>query len=253
MGDGWRTVDVAHAAGVSAQAVRLYAGYGVLGDVPRAANGYRAWTARHADLALAYRALAGGYGGDVARSVLRAVHAGDVRGALAAVDEQHALLHAERQRLDRLERALAELADVPGSDDAPRDGAPRDDVSGSPPAVPPGDATTMTVGEVADALGVRTSALRVWEDAGLLRPGRDPRTGHRRYSDADVRDARAVQLLRSTGAPLDAIRPVLEALRVHADVATLRAAVDRRRDVLDGVARTRVAALARLHAVLPPR
>ncbi|MFS0705178.1 MerR family transcriptional regulator [Cellulomonas sp. 179-A 9B4 NHS] len=258
MGDGWRTVDVAHAAGVSAQAVRLYAGYGVLGDVPRAANGYRAWTARHADLALAYRALAGGYGGDVARSVLRAVHAGDVRGALAAVDAQHAALHAERQRLDRLERALAELADDPAPDGVPHDGSPHDDVphgdaGGARAAVDPGDATTMTVGQVADALGVRTSALRVWEDAGLLRPGRDPRTGHRRYSDADVRDARAVQLLRSTGAPLDAIRPVLEALRVHADVATLRAAVDRRRDVLDGVARTRVAALARLHAVLPPR
>ncbi len=243
MADGWRTVDVARAAGVSAQAVRLYAGYGVLGDVPRAANGYRAWTAGHADLAVAYRALAGGYGGEVARRVLTAVHAGDVRGALAAVDAQHAALHAERQRLDRLERALAELADDRSAeDDARAGGGERVDLA---------DATTMTVGEVADALGVRTSALRVWEDAGLLRPARDPRTGHRRYSDADVRDARAVQLLRSTGASLDAIRPVLEALRVHADVATLRAAVDRRRDLLDGVARTRVAALARLHVVLP--
>ncbi|WP_309134131.1 MerR family transcriptional regulator [Cellulomonas sp.] len=238
MGDGWRTVDVARAAGVSVQAVRLYAGHGVLGDVPRSPNGYRAWTARHADLALAYRALAAGYGGDVARRVLRAVHAGDLRGAFAALDAQHAAWHAERQRLDRLERALAELAE--------------DDRDAGAVAAGASDGTTMTVGEVADALGVRTSALRVWEDAGLLHPVRDARTGHRRYSDADVRDARAVQLLRSTGALLDAIRPVVDALRAHADVAALRAAVDRRRDVLDAVARARVAGLARLHGVLPP-
>ncbi|WP_196250800.1 MerR family transcriptional regulator [Cellulomonas sp. JZ18] len=241
MGAGWRTVDVARAAGVSAQAVRLYAGYGVLGEVPRAANGYRAWTARHADLAVAYRALAAAYGGETARRVLRAVHAGELRSAFTAVDAAHAAWHAERQRLDRLERALAELADDdPG--DAGAVAAAASEAAG----------TTMTVGEVADALGVRTSALRVWEGAGLLRPARDARTGHRRYSDADVRDARAVQLLRSTGAPLEAIRPVLDALRAHADVATLRAAVDRRRDVLDAVARARVAAIAQLHRVLPP-
>lgn len=262
---GWRTVDVARAAGVSAQAVRGYAASGVLGTVPRAANGYRAWTAQHADLAVAYRALAGAYGAEVARRALTAVHAGDVRGALAALDAQHAALHLERERLDRLERALAELADDAAAERAsrgavradrvPTGGVPRSAAVRADGTAGRGDGdggTTMGVGGVAEALGVRTSALRVWEDAGLLRPARDPRTGHRRYADDDVRDARAVQLLRSTGAPLAAIGPVLDALRTHADVASLRAAVDRRRAVLDAVARARVGALARLHGLLPP-
>src|SRR5690606_42109731 len=37
----------------------------------------------------------------------------------------------------------------------------------------------LRIGEVARHLGVRASALRVWEAEGLLVPRREPRTGYR--------------------------------------------------------------------------
>ncbi|GAA2798322.1 hypothetical protein GCM10020219_081840 [Nonomuraea dietziae] len=68
----------------------------------------------------------------------------------------------------------------------------------------------MRIGEVAAHLGVRTSALRVWESAGLLTPRRAPGTGYRTFSSADVRDARMINMLRQGRYPMSQIRPILD-------------------------------------------
>src|SRR5436190_1694120 len=65
----------------------------------------------------------------------------------------------------------------------------------------------LRIGEVAAYLGVRTSALRVWEAAGLLVPKRERGTRYRTYGPADVRDARMIHMLRQDRYPLDRIRP----------------------------------------------
>jgi DNA-binding transcriptional MerR regulator len=71
----------------------------------------------------------------------------------------------------------------------------------------------LRVGELARLLGVRTSALRVWEAAGLLTPGRESETGYRVYSAQDVRDARIIQTLRESYYLFDRIRPIIDGLR----------------------------------------
>ncbi|MFC4062614.1 MerR family transcriptional regulator [Planomonospora corallina] len=203
-----RPVDLARLAGISAQQVRNYADAGILPPAPRTPAGYRRFDARHRRALLAYRALARGYGQDTARAVMRAVHAGDLPGALALVDAGHAALHEQRLAL----RAAGEALEA---------------VAGQVPD-PPSPRAGMRVGELAVHLGVRASALRVWESAGLLNPGREPGTGYRRFGPADVRDARMVAMLRQARHPLDRIRPVLEGLRRTGSSDALRAAIAER-------------------------
>src|SRR5690606_42064685 len=57
------------------------------------------------------------------------------------------------------------------------------------------DPELMSIGAFAERAGMTASALRFYDDAGLLRPDRvDPVTGYRRYSEAQV--ARADRLRR---------------------------------------------------------
>jgi DNA-binding transcriptional MerR regulator len=203
--DRLRPVDLARLAGVSTQQVRSYEEAGVLPPATRTASGHRTFTDVHRRALLTYRTLVKGYGPVAATHIMRTVHAGDVAGALALVDAAHAALHTERTDLHAATAALEALAGV------------------EPQPLPgPG---ALRVGEVAALLGVRPSALRVWEAAGLLAPGRERGTRYRTYGPADVRDARLIQTLRRSHHPLDQIRPVLEGLRREGSSAALRAAI----------------------------
>jgi DNA-binding transcriptional MerR regulator len=224
-----RPVDLARMVGVSAQQIRNYAEAGVLPPVARTPAGYRRFTGRHRQALLTYRSLATGYGWDAARAVMQAVHAGDLPAALALVDAAHAELHEQRRSLQEVGAALeAVAAETPATAAA----APR-----------PG----MRIGEVAAHLGVRTSALRVWESAGLLTPARERGTGYRRFSPADVRDARMVRMLRQGRYPLPQIRGVLEGLRRTGSSDELRAALAQRRTRLTQQARAMLEGSSHLH------
>jgi DNA-binding transcriptional MerR regulator len=227
-GGNLRPVDLARAAGVSTQQIRNYAAAGVLPPVGRSATGYRRFGPRHQDAVLTYRALAAAHGWDPAGAILRAVHAGDVAAALALLDAGHAALHEERRALEATSEALEAVVASAGPD----------------PGVPRGG---LRIGEAAALLGVRTSALRVWEAAGLLRPGREPGTGYRRYGRDDVRDARVVGLLRRGNYPLERIRPVLDGLGRSGGTEELRAALAERRTALTVRSAAMLAAAARLH------
>ncbi|MDX3401780.1 MerR family transcriptional regulator [Streptomyces violaceoruber] len=229
-----RTVDLARAVGLSTQQVRNYEDAGVLPPAGRTDAGYRVFGERHRDALLTYRALQPGYGAVTATRVMRAVHAGDVAGALALVDAAHTALHEERVALRAAGEALEALS---GRDAAP---PPR---SGDGPH-------GLRIGEVAALVGVRTSALRVWEAAGLLVPGREHGTGYRVYGPADVRDARVVRTLRRSHHLFEQIRPVLEDLRRAGSGAALRAAVEARGRALTVRTRSMLAGAAALHAYL---
>ncbi|MBQ0884010.1 TioE family transcriptional regulator [Streptomyces sp. RM72] len=224
-----RTVDLARAVGLSTQQVRNYEGAGVLPPAGRTEAGYRVFGERHRDALLTYRALQPGYGAVTATRVMRAVHDGDVAAALALVDAAHGALHEERGSLRAAREALEALA-------------------GGETAAP--SPHRLRIGEVAALIGVRTSALRVWEEAGLLVPGREHGTGYRVYGPADVRDARVVRALRRSHHLFDRIRPVLDDLRREGSTEALRAAVEARGQALTARTRSMLAGAAALHAYL---
>ncbi|MFJ7176716.1 MerR family transcriptional regulator [Streptomyces massasporeus] len=225
-----RPVDLARSAGVSTQQIRNYEDAGVLPPAARTASGYRVFGETHRGALLAYRTLMRAYGPVTATAIMRTVHEGDVPGALALLDAAHAALHEERVSLRAASDALELLAAEPPAP-LPRPGG-------------------LRIGEVAVLLGVRTSALRVWEGAGLLTPGRERATGYRLYEPADVRDARLVHTLRRSHYLFDQIRPVLEGLRREGSSAALQAAVAARGEALTARTRVMIEGAGALHAYL---
>ncbi len=77
------------------------------------------------------------------------------------------------------------------------------------------------VGPLARRLGIRPATLRKWERAGLVQPRRDPQTGYRIYSAADVRDAQLAHQLRRGGYLLEQIAPLIAQVRSAGGVAPL--------------------------------
>jgi MerR family transcriptional regulator, redox-sensitive transcriptional activator SoxR len=63
----------------------------------------------------------------------------------------------------------------------------------------------LTIGEVARRTGLRTSALRYYEDAGILPPPRRE-NGRRRYDAGVVRWIRVLRFAQQAGFTLDEIR-----------------------------------------------
>lgn len=219
-----RTVDVARNAGYSVQQVRNLEREGVLPPAVRTATGYRIYGQLHLQSALAYRALAAGAGPVEAKKIVKAAHQSPTSQVLALLDAAHAQLHTERTELRHAQRAAQAISSEP-----------LDDVRAS---------DSMSISELAAALGVRPSTLRHWDAEGLVVPDRDPTRGTRNYTPSQVRDARIVHQLRKAGyrvAPLRALMPALRRARPSEDLTAALTARDaslatRSRALLDGSA-----------------
>ena len=72
-------------------------------------------------------------------------------------------------------------------------------------------AEPLTVGELAERSGVATSALRFYEDRGLIHAERTP-AGHRRYARATIRRVAFILFAQRIGLSLDEIADELAKL-----------------------------------------
>ncbi|WP_036557587.1 MerR family transcriptional regulator [Nocardia brasiliensis] len=223
-----RTVDVARRAGYSVQQIRNLERDGVLPAAERTPTGHRVYREAHLHAALAYRALAAGAGPVAAKQVLRTVHTGSFAEALALLDAAHAQLHTERVELAHAKAAADAIA--------------------AEPIAAVRDSDSMTVSELAGALGVRASTLRYWDAAGLVVPDRD-RTA-RRYTPSQVRDARIVHQLRRAGYRIPQLRNVLPELRRAHDAADVHVALAARDAALAARSRALLAAAAALQSLV---
>jgi DNA-binding transcriptional MerR regulator len=221
-----RGVDLARAAGLSVQQIRNYVDVGLLPPAGRAANGYRIFTDQHVEALAVARTLLDTYGWELAVRAMTAVHRGDPATAAAIADRAHAQLDSERSEVTGLLRAF--------------DGDLPPDIHIRRP---------LRIGDAAAIAGVRPSALRVWEDMGLLTPGREPGTGYRTYDQTQVVRARVTALLRATGYSLPAAKDVMDAMR-DGDPARTRDALQSRLRDLDDLSRRRLRATAALSAYL---
>ncbi|GHH50869.1 TioE family transcriptional regulator [Streptomyces candidus] len=225
-----RPIDLARGHGLSTQAVRNYEDAGILPPADRTRYGYRVYTALHAGALRAFLALLPGHGHPTATAVMRAVNRAAADEAFRLIDESHAQLLEDRRTLQAVESALHDL---------------------DPEQTPqPGD---MFIGPLAGHLGIRPATLRKWERAGLVCPRRDPRTGYRVYSGADVRDARLARQLRRGGHPLERIAPLIAQVRTAGGLEPLEAALGDWRGRLSARGRAMLAGAAELDAYLRER
>ena len=236
-GERLRTVDVARETGYSVQQVRHLERLGVLPPAARGANGYRAYTAVHVRALRAYRGLASAAGPVAARRLLVDLFAGDRPAALAdaaaAVGAVHVQLARERDEALRAREALHAIQGEAGGAGEAGQAEPIEST-----------ADTMTVTELAAALGVRTSTLRFWDQEGLAVPDRVTTLRARQYGTGAIREARVVAALRGSGYGIPAVRDVVGTLRRVDGIADGVAAADRILDRrLDQIATRSVALL----------
>lgn len=209
-----RTSSVAALSGYSVQQVRDLEALGVISPARRAANGYRCFARHHVRDLRVYRDLATAVGPVRARQVLRDIRTLPRDRAAALMSSLHTVLQKERdealaaQRALRMIRAEASVDAEPTVEDS------------------------MTITELAGALGVRASTLRFWEKAGLVRPERiETRAGTaRRYPLAAIREARITAALRAAGYRIPDVHATMTAIRrlaaVDDPLESLRSRVD---------------------------
>ena len=198
-----RPIDLARGHGLSAQAVRNYEEQGILPDAERTQHGYRAYTPLHARALRTFVALVPAHGHQTAAEIMRALNTDDIDTALALLDEGHAQLLQDRKTLAAVEKALRDLA------------------SSEPQALP--QSGVIFIGGLARQLGIGPATLRKWEKAGLVEPHRDPDTGYRVYTSADVRDAHLAHQLRRGGYLLHQIAPLIAQVRHAGGIEPLEA------------------------------
>jgi DNA-binding transcriptional MerR regulator len=225
-----RVTDLARMAGISVQQVRNYVELGVLPPVERTESGYRVFTEMHAEALLIVRQLAEGHGWVRTRTIMRAVHAGDLETVLATVDASHAELDRERADIARVLSAFETVANEREATRLPR--------------------RALRIGEVAAIVGVRTPLLRLWEQRGLLKPDRDGSTGYRVYDQSELRKAQVVALLRRGHYPFPIVQAVLDELGPNGRPERVRAELAKREQDLHHRSLRRLRASAALSAYL---
>ncbi|MDI3387714.1 MerR family transcriptional regulator [Streptomyces sp. B-S-A8] len=105
----------------------------------------------------------------------------------------------------------------------------------------------MNSADAARAADVPPSTLRYYERRGFLTPARDPHSGYRRYTEADVRRVRFVRRAGELGFGMGDVAAFLALARGGAvPGARLRAVVDAKLDDLDA----RIADLTRMRTAL---
>lgn len=228
-----RPIDLARKHGLSTQAVRNYEESGILPLAERSASGYRVYAPRHAAALRAFLALIPAHGHATAGAIMRAVNGDAVEEALRLIDESHTQLADDRRTLEDVEEALRGLA-------PPREPEPNEPV----------EPVVTFIGPLARRLGIRPATLRKWERAGLIVPRRDPRTGYRVYTSADVRDVLLAHQLRRGGHGLEQIARVLERVRVAGGPEPLQATLREWRDRLTAQGRAMLTGAAALDTYL---
>jgi DNA-binding transcriptional MerR regulator len=224
-----RPIDLARAVGLGVTQIRVYEKVGFLPPAERGANGYRRYTRTHVDALQVARALIAGYGWQTALEVMRAVHRGERGTAFALVNARHAALDLQRRRIF----AALEAIDVTSRR-------------------PPGAARVrqpVRIKEAAGTVGVRPSAVRFWEQQGLLQPSRESSTDYRVYDAEQLRRLNVIALLRDVGYQFDAIRQVLDDLAGGRPERT-RQVLEERLQALDRTTWQCMAATSALHGYL---
>ncbi len=192
----YRTAEVARAAGVHPNTVRMYEEWGFLPPVTRSANNYREYSRYHVEqMRLARLAMHGGWpGGRIRKSALALVRASAARDLREAVHiaKQHLLLVKE-------ERARAEIA----ADYLEKWVRGRIPERHSPP---------LPILAAAKEVDSTPDAVRGWERNGLLCVPRDPKNGYRAYGPREIGRLRVIRMLMRAGYSTMAVLRAMRAL-----------------------------------------
>jgi DNA-binding transcriptional MerR regulator len=105
----------------------------------------------------------------------------------------------------------------------------------------------LTIGELAERTGTATSALRYYEDVGLLSPSARV-SGHRRYDESAVAVVGVILVLQEVGFTLAEVKTLLAA-RVDAPDTWRKLTEAKVRELDDRIAKATAAKIALKHSL----
>ncbi|QBD81941.1 MerR family transcriptional regulator [Ktedonosporobacter rubrisoli] len=235
-----RPVDLAQATGLSVQSIRNYERYGFIPPAERGPQGYRLYTAHHLHALRISRTIIASYGWARARLIMSTLHRHDLPAALALIDAYHAEIHGNRCHIEETLRALRTTSITIAPLFATEDAAKLKLLN---------ERQGLLIREAARRVDVRVSALRFWEEQGLLHPARDRTSGYRFYDAEQMRNLQVIVLLRKAGYNFEAIRAILAQLAAGTPEQALQAAEKRLQELAE-MSRRCLEALAELWAYI---
>jgi len=158
--------------------------------------------------------LIAAYGWEHALHILQGIHRHDLPSALEVIDARHAFIHRSRLEIEETLKVLHTIS--------------------TPPPPQTGDTRKphrLYIGDAAKHIGVRVSAMRFWEQQGLVHPSRDASSRYRVYDEKEVRALQVVALLRKAGYGFETIRTVLVQLSAGIPEQALAAAENRLKEL----------------------
>jgi DNA-binding transcriptional MerR regulator len=178
-----RTSDLARAAGIHPNTVRLYVDWGLIPPVERSPAGYRLFTRRHLDcLRLARTVYAAPYPGRGFRAlgneIIQRAVADDWQGALERAHEHLAAAEAELESANQAADLLEHWAPTMNTD------------SSDP---------TLAIGEVSKLLGVSLDVIRNAERNGLISIPRNSYNNYRLFGRKEIERLRIIRMLSKAG------------------------------------------------------
>lgn len=173
---------------VSDTTLKRYEDLKLLPEVKRTAGGQRRYEDIHYQGFKTIRALLKGFKTPVAHTILRGVLKGDFAEAFWLVAESQKELVAEKERLAQIRQLVLNMPERKLQQE------------------------TMRIGELAKFAQVETSALRYWEERGLLVSQRDSQSGYRYYGKSEIKKAVILPLLRKTVYQIEEMKKILAGL-----------------------------------------
>lgn len=178
MGDNYTPTIIAKKLNVSTTTLRRYEDQGLVPEVPRTPSNRRCYTDIHVQAFITIRELLQGYEIPVVYDVMRKIKARQIEDALWSINQEQHNTQTEKHRLEDVLRMFRN-ADLSKYNDLEVTNA-------------------MTIGEVAQMVGVKPSAIRHWEQEGLITSNRNKDNGYRVYTITELRKIILISSLRKT-------------------------------------------------------
>jgi DNA-binding transcriptional MerR regulator len=196
----YKTSEIAEAAGVHPNTVRLYENLGLLQRVHRGSNNYRLYTPAHMEqMRLARMALKSACVEGNIRKLAISITKTAAKGALGpALEEAYAYMTHIKNEQGKAAEALAILQkwmnkkNEPGAADI-----------------------FLGRGDTSRLLGVSIDVLRNWERNGLLDVPRNSENGYRMYGPKEIERTKVIRTLRTANYSMIAILRMLKSVDAH--------------------------------------
>lgn len=158
---------IAQMLNVSTTTLRRYEALDLIPNVPRTASNYRIYEPIHLQAFITIRSLLKAYDIPIVYEAMRKIKHKDIHNALWFVNSQQYSIQAEKHRVEEILEMIRKTDFTHYKN------------------VKIGE--YVTIGEAAKIAGVNTSAIRHWENEGLIASQRNQENGYRYYTKNELK------------------------------------------------------------------